>query len=135
IVWTADADGEVDFYNDRWEQFTGMSVELSHREGWKNAIHPDDRRQTSEAWRRALSTGHLYQIEHRIRRHDGVFHWHLTRAVPLRDDEGRIVMWLGTATDFHDQKEAEEALKRSQDELKRFNETLEQRIAERTAVA
>ncbi len=83
---------------------------------------------TLEAWHRALRTGETYQIEHRVQISDGSYHWHLSRAMPVRDKDGRIVMWFGTATDISNVKQAENA-------LRELNETLEQRVAERTELA
>ncbi len=135
MVWTANPDGFVDFLNERWSQFTGLAEEASRGWAWLDVIHPEDQQRTLETFRQSMATGELYQIEHRIRAADGTYRWHLSRAMPMRDHDGRIIKWIGTATEIHDRKIFEESLKRSEEELKRLNETLEQRVAERTAVA
>jgi len=75
----------------------------------------------------------VYEAEHRARRADGGYRWHLSRALPVRDAQGRIIRWYGTATDIHDTKMAQEALRESERRLRDLNETLEDRVAERTA--
>ena len=112
IVWTAEPDGRVDFYNDQVTRCSGLSVEEACRDGWQRLLHPDDVDRTSAAWRHAVESGENYQVEHRIREKDGTYRWFLSRGLALRDDEGRIVKWFGTATDIDDQKRAEQTLAR-----------------------
>ena len=119
IVWTADATGARDYHNPRALEFAGASLSDLNHWKWTSIIHPDDREATLGTWRQAIATGHIYEIAHRLRRADGEFRWHLTRAVPLRNDRGAVIQWIGTATDIHDQKMAEQELER--------------RVAERTA--
>jgi len=132
IVWTADPQGNVDFFNERWNEFTGMPCADGFGWNWQPAVHPNDRDRTLQQWHQSLRMGEHFEIEHRLRRHDGAYRWYLTRALPLRDDEGNITRWFGTCTDIHEQKVAETALVQSQVALKRLNDTLEQRVAERT---
>jgi PAS domain S-box-containing protein len=115
IVWTAKPDGTVDFYNERWREFTGGSREDGYGAGWRMIVHPDHADMTTRAWQHAVDTGGLYEIEHLIRRHDGEFRWLLSRAVPLFDAEGNIQRWFGTATDIHEQKQAESLLRAARD--------------------
>jgi PAS domain S-box-containing protein len=127
LVWTSVAGGRADFINDRWQQYTGMSLEAATEGGeWLDAIHPDDRPAMMQRWDQAYRNGAVFEGEARLRRHDGVYRWHLGRAVPIYDDEGRFLKWLGTATDIESQKQAEAS-------LKQLAETLELRVAERTA--
>ncbi|HET8666483.1 MAG TPA: PAS domain S-box protein, partial [Terriglobales bacterium] len=109
IVWTATPDGALDFYNQRWYDYTGLSYEQSKGWGWQPVLHPDDLQRTLDVWSDAVRSGNAYQVEYRFRRHDGVYRWHLGRAVPLRDSEGRILKWFGTSTDIDEQKRAEAA--------------------------
>jgi PAS domain S-box-containing protein len=112
IVWTARPDGYLDYYNRRWFKYTGMSFEETRGWGWQPVLHPDDVEHALRTWATCVETGEPYRIEYRFRRaSDGLFRWHLGRAEPLRDAEGRIVKWFGTATDIHDQKQAEERLR------------------------
>jgi PAS domain S-box-containing protein len=104
IVWTAKPDGNVDYVNNRWYEFTGMDFEQTRDWGWQPALHPDDVEIVSLRWRESLASGEPFEAEMRFRRTDGVYHWHLVRALPLRDTSGVIVKWCGTNTDIHDQK-------------------------------
>lgn len=117
MVWSADLTGAVEYVNPYALAFAGAPTQSAW--DWKSLIHPHDRKSTWSAWRRALSGGRVEQTEHRLRRADGQFRWHLTRTVPLRNEKRKIIRWLGTATDIHEQKMAEQELER--------------RVAERTA--
>jgi PAS domain S-box-containing protein len=112
IVWTARADGWNDYYNRRWFDYTGMTPEQTEGWGWQPVLHPDDVERCLRRWARSVQTGEDFEIEYRFRRGaDGMFRWHLGRAKPMRDAEGKIVKWFGTATDIEDQKRTEEALR------------------------
>lgn len=112
IVWTAKPDGYVDYYNQRWFDYTRLTKEQTEGWGWQPVLHPDDVERTLRRWARAVITGEVFEIEYRFRRaSDGAYRWHLGRAVPMRDREGEIVKWFGTCTDIDDQKRAEEALR------------------------
>ncbi len=109
IVWTANSDGAIDFYNRRWYDYTGLSYEQTRGWGWQLVVHPDDLQPSIDRWTHAVQTGGYYEVESRILRQDGTYRWHLGRAVPLRDADGRILKWFGSSTDIDDQKRAEEA--------------------------
>jgi PAS domain S-box-containing protein len=104
LIWTATPDGQRDYFNPRWLTFTGheMGDELGVK--WLEDLHPDDRERVGTQWAQAVANGTPYQIEYRLRRHDGQYRWILSRAHPRRDAEGRINLWVGGATDIHDQK-------------------------------
>ena len=115
FIWTAAPDGTITFQNQQWLSYTGLSPEEN---GWSRlALHPDDYDRCRSEWNRALLYGLEYQIEVRNRRHDGVYRWFLTRATPVRDAAGRITAWVGSTTDIHDRKEAEETLRVSEERL------------------
>ena len=114
IVWSALPDGAVDFVNDRWPQYTGLSREDSLGWRWTAAIHPDDFARATDYWRTVLLSGEPAELEQRLRRSNGEFRWFLCRYVPVRDDSGKIVKWYGTCTDIEDRKQAEDALRRNQ---------------------
>ncbi|MBX3478624.1 MAG: PAS domain-containing protein [Brevundimonas sp.] len=109
MVWSTLPDGFHDYYNARWYAFTGVPAGSTDGEGWNGMFHPDDRDRAWARWRRSLETGEPYEIEYRLRRHDGVYRWTLGRATALRDDEGRITRWFGTCTDIDDLKRLEQA--------------------------
>ncbi len=119
IVWITRPDGWHVHFNQRWLDFTGLSLEESLGFGWNPPFHPDDRDRAAGVWAQATSTGEPYEIEYRLRRHDGVYRWMLGRAMPLRDDTGTIVRWLGTCTDIEDLKRALAELDQSRT-LQRF---------------
>lgn len=112
IVWTAEPTGARDYYNPRALEYAGASLSNLTGWNWTSIIHPEDRKATLNAWRQAIATGQIYEIKHRLRRADGEFRWHLARAVPLRNEKGEVIHWIGTATDIHDQKMAEQELER-----------------------
>ncbi|ACJ00219.1 ATP-binding protein [Rhodospirillum centenum] len=121
IVWTASPDGEVDYYNRRWSDYTGLSVEKGTGGEWDSAIHPDDASRTLHAWTTAVATRTPYEIEHRIRRAGGGWRWMLSRAWPLFDDAGNVVRWFGTATDIDGERQAQQALTAARDTAERAN--------------
>nr|WP_275994389.1 PAS domain-containing protein [Argonema antarcticum] len=109
IVWTAQPDGAVDYFNQRWFEYTETTIEQSKGWGWQSVVHPDDRVRCLEDWKIALETGSGCEVEYRFRRSDGSYRWHLGRAMPMRDRQGKIVSWVGTATDIDAQKQTQEA--------------------------
>lgn len=122
IVWAADAQGRIDYFNRRWFQYTGYSEEKSYQiDGWHSVLHPDDLQPTVEKWSAAVSSGEPLEIENRLfDRSREIYRWHLVRAVPLRDAAGRIIRWLGTATDIDERIRVQQALikaDRSKDEF------------------
>jgi len=134
IVWTANPDGWLDYYNQQWFDYTGMNLEQSQGWGWQPVLHPDDIERCLKRWSRAVKTGENYEVEYRFKRHsDGQYRWHLGRATPARDGQGRIVKWYGTCTDIEEHKRTEQALQEKQREIRQLNAELEQRVVERTA--
>ena len=110
LVWMTRPDGYHEYYNRRWYDFTGVAEGATDGVGWSDMLHPDDRARTWEAWQASLESGNPYEIEYRMRHHSGEYRWLLGRALPVRDGDGRIVRWMGTCTDIHQQKRNEEAL-------------------------
>ena len=105
IVFTARPDGTVDYYNQRWYAYTGFNPALIGRDSWERVHMPEDLERVADEWFRAIHAGTPYEGEQRYRcAADGVFRWHLVRAVPVRDGAGRVVRWFGTSTDIHDFK-------------------------------
>ncbi len=99
-IWTARADGGLDYVTRRVAEYFGMSAERILDEGWQNVVHPDDLAGAIERWTHALATGSVYLVEFRLRRHDGVFRKFIARAVAQCDADGRVVRWVGTNTDI-----------------------------------
>jgi len=122
MVWRKLPDGSADFLNERFRQYTGLSLEQGLGWGWMiNAFHPEDRAQ--EEWRKAFAAGRPFEREARIRGADGKYRWFLLRAEPLCNEPGRVVCWYGISTDIDDRKRAEEALLEAQDKLARTGRT------------
>ena len=107
IVWTANPNGELDYYNRQWEIYTGYTVEETKGWGWALVLHPDDLQSCIDKWTRAITSGEPYEIEYRFKRAaDDTYRWHLGRAVPFRNEAGTIIKWLGTGIDIEDQVRA-----------------------------
>jgi PAS domain S-box-containing protein len=132
IVWTSGADGGATYFNRRWFEYTGMLPEDAGPNAWVTAVHPDDLPVAIARREQTLASGDPYEVEYRFRAADGTYRWHLGRAVPMRDGNGQIEFWVGTATDIHDRRLIEDqrtfivaagdALARSLD----YHETLSQ---------
>jgi PAS domain S-box-containing protein len=108
IVWTADAAGQANYFNRRWFEYTGMAREDAGPNAWHMVVHPDDLPAAVARREQTLHSGETFEIEYRFRGFDGSYRWHLGRAVPLRDADGGIELWIGTATDIHDRKGVED---------------------------
>lgn len=117
VIWTASADGSLQECNRHWYELTGLSeADMRDGTGPERVIHPDDLLRITSEWRGYLETGQAYQFEYRIRRaQDGAYRWHFGRAMPVRDAEGRVTRWLGTAFDIQQLKDAAEAVQRSEE--------------------
>ena len=111
MVWSCLPDGSNDYSNGRWSEFTGLNNRDLTGSDWIGVIHPDDLPALMRLWQDSLANGRLFEIEHRIRHYSGEYRWVLNRALPVRDDAGRIIRWMGTVTDVHDQKLAAEELR------------------------
>ncbi|MBA4741978.1 MAG: EAL domain-containing protein [Azoarcus sp.] len=114
IVWVTLPDGNHIQFNQHWLDYTGLTLEESLGFGWNAPFHPEDRGRAARRWQEAVDSGEPYEIEYRLRRHDGVYHWMLGRALPLRDESGQIVKWFGTCTDIDDIKRTVERLDEAQ---------------------
>jgi PAS domain S-box-containing protein len=117
LVWSALPDGSAEFLNQRWLEYTGLSLKEGLDWGGKVAVHPEDLARFMDEWRAALTEGKPLETEARLRRADGEYRWLLIRAVPLRDETGKIVKWYGASADIEDRKRVEETLRKAQSEL------------------
>ena len=105
MAWSALDDGQTDYFNARWYEFTGAEPGSHHGAGWLEALHPDDAAMAAEVWGKAVASGEHYEVEYRLRRHDGEYRWTLARGLPVRDEESGSNRWFGTNTDIHERKE------------------------------
>src|SRR5215831_1897160 len=110
LAWACRSDGSTAFLNQRWLDYTGLSMAQALDGGWTGAIHPDDLGKLMDTWSRLLASGEPGEAEARLQRGDGAYRWYLFRAVPVRDALGHLVHWSGTATDIEDRKQAVAAL-------------------------
>lgn len=130
IVWTARPDGWVDYYNQRWFDYTGMSGRETHGWGWGLAVHQDNLDAGIQRWQQAVSSGLPFEMLVRLKRKsDGSYRWHLVRALPARDSCGRIIKWFGSCTDIDELKREEQGLQKSSAELARLLEERAQLLA------
>src|SRR5580692_9829238 len=113
-VWSTSPEGQVDFVNDRWLQFTGLALDEAFGWKWEAVLHLDDRTRVLADWHTALKNGQAMESEARVRRADGEYCWWFIRNVPLRDETGKLVRWYGTAIDIEDRKRAEQGLRKSE---------------------
>lgn len=111
MIWTALPDGQLDYINAPCYAYTNWEPGKSPGNDWITVIHEDDVMPSVERWSHSLQTGSPYEVEQRIRRAaDGAYIWHLVRAVPVKDDQGEVIKWIGTSVDIHHQKQIEEQL-------------------------
>jgi len=125
FAWTTDATGWRYWYNKRWHDYTGTTLEEMQGWGWQKVHHPDHVERVVRHIRRSFETGTAWEDTFPLRGRDGSYRWFLSRALPIRNDAGQVVRWLGTNTDITEQIEAEKA-------LRELNETLEQRVEAET---
>jgi two-component system, LuxR family, sensor kinase FixL len=111
LAWRTRPDGYAEFFSQRWQEYTGLSLKQAQGWGWTDAIHPDDVAGLTNTWREVLTAGTPAETEARMRRGDGAYRWFLFRAEPLREERGNIVKWYGTYTDIEDRKRAEALLR------------------------
>ena len=124
-AWSSGPDGELDWFNTRTYQYSGMAVGELDGAGWAAIVHADDLAAAAQAWASSLASGAPYEAEFRLRRADGAWRWHIARAIALRSEQGEITRWVGTNTDIEDQKAAVQV-------LADHNATLEREVQERT---
>jgi len=109
-IFTATPSGEVDYLNTRWMEFSGLSFDEIRDWGWTQFIHPDDVEENVRVWKYAIEHALPFRFEQRFRRKDGQYRWHLSNALPALNEQGEVLMWIGSNTDIHDQKQAEASL-------------------------
>ncbi|UYZ59355.1 sensor histidine kinase [Hymenobacter latericus] len=128
LAWMAEATGDIFWYNQRWYEYTGTNFEQMSGWGWEKVHHPEHLGHVLEVWRRHLATGEPWEDTFPLRRHDGVFRWFLSRAVPIRDEHNRIVRWFGTNTDVTDMRELQEQVQRSEAQYRVLMESIPQLV-------
>ena len=114
IVWTTRVDGWNTYFNQRWVEYTGLTLEESYGHGWNKPFHPDDQQRSWDAWQNAVLHNAPYLLQCRLRRADGIYRWWLIHGVPVLDENGNIIKWYGTCTDINDLKQTEDALRENE---------------------
>lgn len=108
LVWVGDANGNITYYNQSMYSFTGLSEQELKDNGWLQVVHPEDRAENVRMWEQAVATGRDYVFENRFLTANGDYRWHLSRAIPQKDENGNTLMWVGTSTDIQQIKEQDE---------------------------
>ncbi|MDB6067924.1 MAG: Multi-sensor signal transduction histidine kinase [Pedosphaera sp.] len=134
MVWTAAPDGRLEYINQKWFEYTGLSGEQSYaQEGWITVVHPADKDKVLHTVHEALISGKPFQMESRIKNRDGAYRWYLSRGLSMQDESGRVVRWFATSTEIEEQKQTEQALENAREQLAQHARDLESRVVERTA--
>src|SRR4029453_17788143 len=126
LAWMADREGYIFWYSDRWYEYTGTTLEEMQGLGWQKGHHPDEVDRVVERIKIAFATGEPWDDTFPLRSKTGEYRWFLSRALPIKDAEGRVVRWFGTNTDVTEQRELEQALRDNRAQL-------EQKVTRRTA--
>src|ERR1043166_7596536 len=126
LAWMADGEGYIFWYNDRWYEYTGTTLEEMKGWGWQKVHHPDELARVVESIRVAFATGQPWEDTFPLRSKTGEYRWFLSRALPIFDAEGKVARWFGTNTDITEQRDLAQALRESRDQL-------EQKVTRRTA--
>ncbi len=124
FIWFGKPNGELEYLNDRWYEYTGQTRAEALPNGWADTLHPDDAERTALVWAHARARGVRYEVEIRYRRRDGVYRWYVARAEPLHDEAGEVRGWFGTSLDVHDRREATNKLRESEARLRALTDHL-----------
>lgn len=111
LVWIANPNGDIDYYNQRWFDYSGTTFARMVQEGWEGVLHPDDLQNYIDQWQNALHSCEYYEVEYRLKRaSDGSYRWHLGRFLPIKEESNEVVKWFGTSTDIDDLKQTHEKI-------------------------
>jgi formate hydrogenlyase transcriptional activator len=128
IAWASGPNGSPEFWNKRWHEYTGLSVEASSGSGWQTAVHPDDLDELARRWRSDVASGQAGEIDVRLRRFDGVYRWFFLRYEPSRNGSGNVSNWYGTGLDIEERKRADETLRRNEEQFRTITDLIPQYI-------
>jgi formate hydrogenlyase transcriptional activator len=129
VAWRAEPDGSINYFNQRWHDYTGLSPEESHGWGWTVIIHPEDKQRAIDHWlQQVLPSGKASEIVARLRRFDGEYRWFVVRVEPFFDESGKVIHWYGTDNDVDDLERAQLQLRKDEQELRRMTDAIPQAI-------
>jgi PAS domain S-box-containing protein len=120
VIFSSQGDGRYEYVSERFHDYTGTSAAVGEGIQWLDLVHPDDVDRAAESWMQSVQSGGRYEAEYRLRSKDGTYRWFRSRAVPIRDLDGRIVKWYGTCSDIHDSKLLEQSIRDSASELEKM---------------
>jgi PAS domain S-box-containing protein len=129
IVWTTTADGQNTYFNHKWIEYTGLTLQESYGHGWNKPFHPDDQKRAWDAWQNAVQHNAAYLLQCRLRRFDGVYRWWLIHGVPVVDKKGTITKWYGTCTDIDEMKNANDTIRHNEELLRSVIENVSSGVA------
>jgi PAS domain S-box-containing protein len=124
MVWISGPDGNTEYHNARIREYSGLAAADVAGQGWQQLLHPEDLPATLDKWNHSIRTGDPIETEYRMRRHDGAYRWHLARAHAQKDEQGRIIRWVGTCTDVQDLKAARDAIREGEEEARKSSDLL-----------
>ncbi|MBF2027977.1 MAG: PAS domain S-box protein [Oscillatoriales cyanobacterium C42_A2020_001] len=122
LVWQLNAEGQIEYANQHWEQGLGATPEQINQAGWESILHPEDLAYLNPRWQRAFAQGKPNEDEFRYRMADGSYRWFLGRVVPIKDEQGQVVKWIGTSTDIDDRKRVEQDLQQREQQFRTLTE-------------
>src|SRR6266478_1928454 len=120
VIFSCQEDGRYEYVSDRFHEYTGTSEDSGKNVNWFDYVHPDDVERSKAVWIHSVQVGGTYELEYRLRSKDGAYRWFRSRAVPIRDLEGKIVKWYGTCSDIHDSKLLEQSIRDNAIELEKM---------------
>ncbi len=125
VAWRGEPDGSINYFNQRWHEYTGLSPEESHGWGWTVIIHPEDKQRAMDKWlRQVLPSRKAAEIVARLRRFDGEYRWFMVRVEPFLDESGNVIHWYGAETDIEDLEQAQVKLRQDEQELRRMTDAI-----------
>ncbi|HLJ48531.1 MAG TPA: PAS domain S-box protein [Bryobacteraceae bacterium] len=121
FIWVSDPGGSLKYVNQRWVDYSGLNLDVMEDAGWASmAIHPEERDELMKRWQHSLATAEPFEMEARLRRHDGVYRWFVIRSIAIKSQDGQILRWFGSSTDIDQQKQVERELRRVNKDLEQF---------------